>query len=141
MTLVPGDELRGYAVGITADRRWVEQAALFERRGAGVVHAPSIRTLPLGSDSGLRAATDEVIARRPAVLIANTGLGIRSWLSAAETWGLGEQLLGALRTARIHARGPKASGAVHSAGLEVASRAQTERLSEAVDVAIAGHVE
>lgn len=136
MGAVQSDVLRGFTVGITADRRWDEQASLFERRGATVVHGPSIRTLPLGSDSRLRAATDEVIARRPAVLVANTGLGIRSWVSAAETWGVGDELLGALRGCRIHARGPKASGAVHSAGLEVASRAETERLSEAVDQAL-----
>jgi uroporphyrinogen-III synthase len=137
---VPSDVLRGFTVGVTADRRWDEQASLFERRGATVLHGPSIRTLPLGSDSRLRAATEAVIARRPALLVANTGLGIRSWLSAAETWGLGDDLLAALRQARIHARGPKASGAVHSAGLDVASRAGTERLSEAVDAALAEHV-
>jgi uroporphyrinogen-III synthase len=128
--------LRGFTVGVTADRRWVEQAALFERRGATVVHGPTIRTLPLGSDTRLRAATEAVIARPPAVLIANTGVGIRSWFSAAETWGLGEQLNAALRGARIYARGPKASGAVHSVGLVVTARAATERLREAVELAL-----
>lgn len=128
--------LRGFTVGITADRRWEEQAALFERRGATVLHGPAIRTLPLGSDEPLRAATEALIRRPPAGLVANTGLGIRSWLSAAETWGLGEPLLAALRRARIYARGPKASGAVHSAGLEVTAKAPSERLAEAVDAAL-----
>jgi uroporphyrinogen-III synthase len=129
--------LRGFTVGITADRRWDEQAALFERRGATVLHGPAIRTLPLGSDAPLRDATEALIRRPPAGLVANTGLGIRSWLSAAETWGLGEQLVGALRRARIYARGPKASGAVHSAGLHVTAKAPSERLAEAVDLALA----
>ena len=60
--------LRGFTIGITADRRWDEQASLFERRGATVVHAPTIRTLPLGCDEPLKAATAAVIAlatRRP----------------------------------------------------------------------------
>lgn len=128
--------LAGFTVGITADRRWDEQAALLERRGATVMHGPSIRTLPLGAEGPLRAATEAVIARPPEVLIANTGLGMRSWFGAADTWDLGSALLDSLRPAIVYARGPKASGAVHSAGLAVAARAGTERLSECVDLAL-----
>ena len=126
--------LTGFTVGITADRRWDEQATLFERRGAAVVHGATIRTLPLGAEAPLRIATEEVIARPPAVLIANTGLGIRSWFATADSWGMGPALEAALGHARIYARGPKASGAIHAAGLTVAARARTERLSEAVDL-------
>jgi uroporphyrinogen-III synthase len=129
--------LQGYTIGITADRRWEEQAALLQRRGAGVQHGPSIRTLPLGCDERLRAATDAVIARRPTALIANTGVGIRSWFSAAETWGAADQLTDVLRGARIYARGPKASGAVQLHGLDVEERAPSERLTDAVDLALA----
>jgi len=77
--------LTGFTIGITADRRWEEQAGHFERRGATVQHGASIRTLPLGCDQRLRTATEQVIAQPPAALIANTGVGIRSWFSAAET--------------------------------------------------------
>ena len=128
--------LQGYTIGVTADRRWEEQAGLFERRGATVQHGPSIRTLPLGSERRLRAATDAVIARRPVSLIANTGVGIRSWFSAAETWGVADELVEALRLARIYARGPKASGAVQLYGLDVEERAPTERLHDAVELAL-----
>jgi uroporphyrinogen-III synthase len=123
-------------VGITADRRWPEQAALFERRGAAVVHGPTIRTDPLGAEAPLRRATEEVIARPPQALIANTGLGIRSWFANADTWGMGRALETALRNTRIYARGPKASGAVHSAGLAVTARAATERLRETVELVL-----
>jgi uroporphyrinogen-III synthase len=125
--------LSGFSVGITADRRWDEQAALFERRGATVVHAPTIRTLPLGDEAALRRATEDVIAHPPDALIANTGLGVRSWLSTADTWGLGLALTTALGRSRIYARGPKASGAVHAAGLPVHARGRTERLSDLTD--------
>jgi uroporphyrinogen-III synthase len=131
-----GRMLDGFTVGITADRRADEQASLFERRGATVALGPAIRTLPLGDDDGLRAATESVIADPPAVLIANTGLGIRSWFGAAESWDLGEALLDVLRETRIYARGPKASGAVHSLGLDVAARAPSERLHECVELAL-----
>lgn len=132
---VPG-LLTGFTVGITADRRWGEQAALFERRGAAVEHGPTIRTLPLGAETPLRRATEALIARPPDVLIANTGVGIRSWFANADTWGLGGRLAEALSRAHIYARGPKAAGAVHSAGLEVKARAQTEQLSETVDLVL-----
>ncbi|MDP1820640.1 MAG: uroporphyrinogen-III synthase [Acidimicrobiales bacterium] len=129
--------LDGFTVGITADRRADEQASLFERRDAAVIHGPSIRTLPLGDDDGLRAITEALIADPPHVLVANTGLGIRSWFGAAESWDLGEALLDTLRATRVYARGPKASGAVHSLGLDVVARAPTERLRECVDLAVA----
>lgn len=131
-----GTALAGVTVGITADRRWDEQAALFERRGATVVHAPTMRTLPLGSDAPLRAATDALVAHPPDVLLANTGLGMRSWFDAAESWGLSAVLREALGGARIVARGPKASAAVRTAGLDVDARAASERLAETVDLAL-----
>lgn len=128
--------LEGYTVGITADRRWQEQADLFERRGAAVVHGASIRTLLLRSDGQLRAAIDEVIGHPPDVVIANTGIGVRTWVSAADSFGLAEKLRESLAGAKIFARGPKASTALRNAGLEAAGKAKTERLSEAVDMAI-----
>lgn len=132
--MTPPLELTGFTVGITADRRWTEQAALLERRGATVLHGPVIKTLPLGAETPLRRATEEVIAHPPAVLIANTGLGVRSWFANAEAWGLGPALEKALARTRIYARGPKAAGSIHSAGLDVVARARTERMSEIVDL-------
>lgn len=132
-----GDVLDGFTVGITADRRSDEQAALFERRGATVLHGASIRTRHLGDDDGLRALTQAIIDEPPQVLIANTGLGIRSWFGVAESWDLGEQMLEALRPARVYARGPKAAGAVHSLGLDVVARNPSERLRDCVDLVLA----
>lgn len=110
---------------------------MFERRGATVTIGRVIRTLPLGEDDGLRAATEAVIRARPDALVANTGLGIRSWFGAAESWDLGEALLESLRGARVYARGPKAAGAVHALGLEVHARAASERLAECLELVAA----
>lgn len=128
--------LHGFTVGITADRRWDEQASLFERRRATIVHAPTIRTIPLGSDAPLRAATEAVVQCPPDVFIAVTGLGMRSWFGAADSWGLGSALFDSLRGASVYARGPKASGAMHSLGLDVAVRTPSERLAETIDLAL-----
>ena len=129
--------LAGYAVGITADRRWEEQAELLSRRGATVLHGPTIRTLPLGSAEDLRRATEQVILEPPDIVVANTGIGMRAWLSAAESWGLGEALHGALDSSKIFARGPKASAAAHQAGLEVTARAASELMSELIELIVA----
>jgi uroporphyrinogen-III synthase len=130
-------DLDGFTIGITADRRADEQAELLRRRGATVLLGPTIRTLPLAKEEALRDATDQVIVRPPDVLIANTGLGMRSWFGAADSWGIGDALLGALREAAIFSRGPKASGALYQAGLPVVGRAESERLGDVVDLVLA----
>jgi uroporphyrinogen-III synthase len=136
-----GDNLRpvlldGFTVGITADRRWEEQAALFQRRGAAVQHGPVIRTLPLGADDRLRAVTEAIASGPPAFLVANTGIGMRSWFAAAESWDLEDDLHAALAGTAVYARGPKASAAVHAHGLEVVARGRSERLAEVVEMVL-----
>ncbi len=124
--------LDGYVIGITADRRAEEQCEMFRRRGARVVLGPAVRTLSLAAEAGLRATTEAIVAEPPDVLIAHTGIGIRSWFAAAESWGLDEALIDSLRDARILARGPKGAGAILTAGLPVEWRAPSETLAEIV---------
>src|SRR5438552_4752143 len=121
-------ELAGRLIGITADRRWEEQADLFRRRGATVHHGPTIATRLLHQDDRLRAVTADLVDRGPAYLAATTGMGIRAWLKAARAWGLEQDLLEVLARARVVARGPKAAAAVTDAGLSVWARARTERM-------------
>jgi uroporphyrinogen-III synthase len=130
---MPSLSLDGFTVGVTADRRAEEQCEMLKRRGARVVHGPAIRTMPLAADAGIRRATEQLIAESPAVVIANTGIGIRSWFAAAESWGLGDALHHALAPAQVLARGPKAAGAVLTAGIDVAWRAPSESLAAVVD--------
>lgn len=128
-----GDELRGFTVGITAARRADELAMLLTRRGAGVVHAPAIRIIPLADDAELARVTDRVIADPPDVTVATTGIGFRGWMGAAEGWGRGDQLLSALAASRILARGPKATGAVRAAGLREQWSPGSESSGEVLD--------
>ncbi|MGH9225904.1 MAG: uroporphyrinogen-III synthase [Acidimicrobiales bacterium] len=131
MSLRPLD---GFVVGITADRRWEEQAELLARRGAAVLHGPTITTQYLASDEDLRRATRAVIAARPDYLVATTGIGMRAWMEAAAVWGLGEDLVGVLSAARVVARGPKAAAAVQAGGVEVWARSSTEQMGALVDL-------
>src|SRR3989440_1006129 len=125
--------LAGFVVGVTADRRADEQGDMLVRRGAHVFHGPVIPTLPLGRDDDLRGATAQVIKHQPDYVIANTGIGIRGWVTAAAAWGWDEALTAALGTARVLARGPKAAGALHALGVDVWWRAPRESVSEVVD--------
>jgi uroporphyrinogen-III synthase len=129
--------LDGYVVGITADRRADEQAELLTRRGAAVLHGPVIRTLPLSSDAELRSVTTTLIDEPPDYFVANTGIGVRGWFSAADSWGLEERLLKTLAASQVLCRGPKAAGAVSAAGLPVWWRAPGEELQEVIDHLVA----
>jgi uroporphyrinogen-III synthase len=117
-------------VGITADRRREEQAELLGRRGAKVVHGPTVRTLPVELTEGLEAATAALIDRPPEVVVLHTGLGTRAWFAAAESTGQDEALRAALRPATVVARGPKAAGAAVTVGLSVDWQAPKETSAE-----------
>lgn len=125
--------LAGFTVGVTAARRADELGSLLERRGARVLHGPALRIVPVADDARLRAATEQCVAEPPAVVVATTGIGFRGWVEAAEGWGLGDALLGALGRARVLARGPKARGAVRAAGLADAWSPESESSGELLE--------
>lgn len=123
-----------FRVGITADRRWEEQARLFSDRGVEVVHGPTMRTIDLTEDEALRSVTASLAERPPDYLVVTTGMGMRRWLEAAGRWGLDTPLLAGLAAgARIVTRGAKATSATRGANLDVWWRAPEETMQEIVD--------
>lgn len=126
--------LEGFTIGLTADRRRGEQANLLRRRGARILHGPTISTVQVGDDEELRAATMSVIEGPPRWLVATTGIGMRAWFEAAKAWGCDVDLRDALSTGRVLARGPKAASAVEALGLSVYKRAASDRMSEVVSI-------
>ncbi len=126
---MPLQPLEGFTVGVTADRRASEQAELLRRRGARVLDCPTIATAYLGSDERLRRATTTLVESPPTVLVVTTGIGIRAWIEAAQSWGLDHALLDALSGARVITRGPKAAAASQALGLDVAATAHDERMT------------
>jgi uroporphyrinogen-III synthase len=125
--------LAGFSVAVTAARRREELASLLERRGARVVFAPAIRIVPLADDAKLLDATRACLAAPLDAVVATTGIGFRGWLEAADGWGLGEQLVAHLGTARLLARGPKTRGAIRAAGLVDAWSPPSESSSEVLE--------
>jgi uroporphyrinogen-III synthase len=133
---VPGfraDQLEGFRIGVTSDRRSEDLIAAFERRGAEVLHAPAIRIAAPDSDAKLTLDTAAIIAASPDVLLATTSYGIRRWFEAADAAGLGPELTDTLHRTRILVRGPKARGAVRAAGLDDSGMSDKETTESLVD--------
>ncbi len=125
--------LGGRSIGITADRRWNEQAELFRKRGADVIHGPTLRTIDLSGDEALHQATLDLVERPPDYLVVTTAMGMRMWLEAASAWGQADALKSGLAASRILARGAKSSVAVRAAGLDLWWRAPHETMEEVVE--------
>ena len=106
---------------------------MFERLGADVILGPTIATIRIPDPDLLRRRTTEISAEPPDFLIANTGLGMRTWMEAADGWGLAGDLREALERTSLVSRGPKATGALSSMGLKPVWRSPSEQLQEVVD--------
>jgi uroporphyrinogen-III synthase len=134
--------LTGYRIAVTSARRAEELTALLRRNGAEVCSAAAINMIALPDDDELHGNTEALIAAPPDILVAHTGIGMRGWLAAAEGWGLANQLIAALSSARIVARGPKATGALRSAGLHEEwspkSESSTELLEYLLESGVSG---
>lgn len=131
------DQLLGFRIGVTADRRSDDLIAALERRGAEVLHAPTLRIVPADEDDRLIDDTRAVIAARPDTLLVTTAYGLRGWFEAADAAGLGADLIDVLRRARILVRGPKARGAVRAAGLDDAGMSDQETTESLIDRVLA----
>ncbi|MEE6272774.1 uroporphyrinogen-III synthase [Georgenia wangjunii] len=131
------DQLAGFRIGVTSDRRAEDLIAALERRGAHVLHAPALRIAPVAEDVRLVEDTRSVLAARPAVTVVTTAYGMRRWTEAADAAGLGEELMRTLEASRIYTRGPKARGAVRAAGLDDVGIAEDERTSSVIDMLLA----
>ena len=127
------DQLAGFRVGVTSDRRSDDLISALERRGAQVLHAPALRIAPNDQDAPLIVETRGLIAARPEVVMITTGYGMRRWFEVADAAGLGAELTAVLDEATILARGPKAVGAVRAAGLEDAQASEHVTTASMVD--------
>ncbi|KZS65988.1 uroporphyrinogen-III synthase [Mycobacterium ostraviense] len=133
MAQLNSEPLRGYRIAVTSARRADELCALLRRQGAEVCSAPAISMIALPDDDELHHNTQALIADPPDILVAHTGIGVRGWIAAAEGWGLAGGLIGALSTARVISRGPKATGELRAAGLREEWSPDSESSLEVLD--------
>ena len=136
MSAVP-PVLTGARIVVTAQRRAEELGAALERRGAAVVHAPTLGVGTTVDEAGLIARSTELIAAPTDVVVITTGIGFRSWMDVAETGGLADDLVAALRRTRLIARGPKARGALQAVGLVADWVAESETSAEIAEFLLA----
>jgi uroporphyrinogen-III synthase len=125
--------LEGLTIGITADRRADEQIQMLEQRGAKVVHGPTIRTMPVADSEPARVATRSLISQPPDYVVVSTAIGVRTWWSLADGWGVNDELLDAIASSYVVARGPKAAGAMAAVGAGVDWRSPSSMLAEVVE--------
>ncbi len=125
--------LAGFTIGVTADRRSDEQISLLSGRGADCLHGPTVRTHPLRPEAEIGDSTRQLLERVPRFVLMTTGIGVRGWLEAADALLLGEELRAALASSRLLVRGPKAHGAVITAGLDVEWNAPTATTAELIE--------
>jgi uroporphyrinogen-III synthase len=133
------DQLRGFRIGVTSDRRSGDLIDAFVRRGAQALHAPTIRMANASSDEPVIADTRAIIEARPDVLLATTAYGVRRWFEVADAAGLGDDLLGALHDTAILVRGPKARGGIRAAGLDDVGMSAEETTESLIDEVLANH--
>lgn len=131
------DQLAGFRIGVTSDRRSADLIDAFERRGASVLHAPTVHMQHAEDDAPVIADTERIIAERPHVLLATTSYGMRRWFEVADSAGLGEDLQRVLAASSILVRGPKARGAVRAAGLDDDGMSDEETTASLVGKVIA----
>lgn len=137
---VPGfraNQLDGFRIGVTSDRRSEDLIDAFERRGAQVLHAPTLHIAHARHDDGIIADTRAIISARPDLLLATTGYGIRRWFEVADAAGLGDALTEALGSADILVRGPKARGGIRAAGLRDSGMSEVETTASLISKALA----
>ena len=133
------DQLEGFRIGVTSDRRSGDLIDAFVRRGAQVLHAPTIRMANASSDEPVIADTRAIIDARPDVLLATTAYGVRRWFEVADAAGLGDDLLDALRDTAILVRGPKARGGIRAAGLDDVGMSAEETTESLIDEVLASY--
>lgn len=126
--------LEGFRIGVTSDRRSRDLIEALERRGAEVLHAPALKIAPVQEDMRLIEDTRAIIAAKPDLCIATTAYGMRRWCEAADSFGIGDELLETLGNCRMFVRGPKARGAVRAAGLADVGISSDETTATLVDM-------
>jgi uroporphyrinogen-III synthase len=104
----PSPSFDGARVLLLESRRARELASIVTSYGGMPVSAPSMREVPLESNTEAAAAVRHVIAGAFDVVILLTGVGARAWLDVAEqVCRAREPFVDALRRVKVAARGPK----------------------------------
>lgn len=129
-------ELTGLLIGITAERRSETQERFLHTRGAHTLLAPTLKTLDISDRPELLATASAIADTPPAVLVVQTGQGLKWWLDGLPD-GLADRVLASLAQTQIWCRGPKASSMTKRLGLTVAWQAPNELAADITERLVA----
>ncbi len=110
--------LAGLKVVSFESRRATEIAELIRRYGGEPMTAPAMREIPLGENQAALALLPQLEAGKFDLLIFMTGVGARTLNELLLTKYAQEEIVSALRKARLVARGPKPVAALKDLGLQ-----------------------
>jgi len=113
------DGFAGLRVLSLESRRAQEMAKLIETHGGRATVAPSMREIPLASNTQALAFARTLTADGFDIVIFLTGVGTRALARVVETVYPAEQFAAALRKITIVARGPKPVAALKELGVQV----------------------
>ena len=82
-------------------------ARLIETHGGRPLVAPSMREVPVESNTAARDAAQAVIRGDFDLVVLLTGVGTRAWLDVVATAGERDRFIAALRQTKVAVRGPK----------------------------------
>jgi uroporphyrinogen-III synthase len=118
-TRTPANRLAGLRVLSLESRRAAEMAKLIASYGGEAMVAPSMREIPLESNSEAQAFTRALVAGGFDMVIFLTGVGTRALTRVAETVCPRDQFVTALERVPVVARGPKPVAALKELGVPV----------------------
>ncbi len=125
--------LAGVRVAVTGARKGAELAETFRRRGADVVHAPTLAgDVPAATDA-IQADIAAMVADPPTLFAASTGMGMRLLADVADAADLLPDLRVAITSGHVAARGAKARGGLGRVGVVPDWTAPNELDREVVD--------
>jgi uroporphyrinogen-III synthase len=111
--------LAGLRVLALESRRAAEMAKLIESYGGTPIVAPSMREIPLETNTEALAFARELIAGRFDMVVFLTGVGTRTLARVVETAYPIDRFRAALGKAAVVARGPKSAAALKELGVQV----------------------
>jgi len=112
--------LAGLRVLALETRRGAEMAKLIANYGGEAIVAPSMREVPLESNTEALAFARSLLANSFDMVIFLTGVGARALMRVVETATPLDQIVAALRRVAVVARGPKPAAALKEFGVPVA---------------------
>ena len=116
---MPAGNFNGLCVLALESRRAREIATLIANLGGVPIVAPSVREVPLDSNSATLEFARRLAAHQIDMVIFTTGVGVRVLASAVEKIWPREELSRRLNETAIIARGPKPTAALRELGIRV----------------------